>query len=78
MRCSFFTLTGHKCTEDINFKLPVQVINSGLNPIAYTFFKRDIKQEGSKRLLFKWSRLFTTEHLLCKITFGIPSVSESY
>ena len=67
---------GHKCTDDFHYKLPVQVINSGLNPIAYAFFKRDIKQEF-KRLLFKWGRWFTTEHLLCKITFGISSVDPS-
>ena len=52
MRCSFLVLTGHKCTDDLHYNLPVQVINSGLNPIAYALFKRDIKQE-CKRYLFK-------------------------
>ena len=55
MRCSFSLLRGHKCTDDFHYKLPVQVINSGLNPIAYALFKRDIKKE-CKRLLFKRSR----------------------
>ena len=64
MRCSFSVLTGHKCTDDLHYKLPVQVINSGLNPIAYAMFKRDIKQE-CKRYLFKRSRCLTTEQLLC-------------
>ena len=64
MRCSFFVLTGHKCTDDLHYKLPVQGINSGLNPIAYAMFKRDIKQE-CKRYLFKRSRCLTTEQLLC-------------
>ena len=54
MRCSLLFLTGQRC-NDLNFKIPLQVINSGINPIAYAFFKRDIKQE-CKRLLFKRRR----------------------
>ena len=52
MRCSLLLLTGHKCGNDFHYKIPLQVINSGINPIAYAFFKRDIQQEF-KRLLFK-------------------------
>ena len=55
MRCSFLVLTGHKCGNDFHYKIPLQVINSGINPIAYAFFKRDIQQE-CKRLLSKRSR----------------------
>ena len=55
MRCSLLLLTGHKCDNDFQNKIPLQVINSGINPIAYAFFKRDIKQE-CKRLLFKRRR----------------------
>ena len=51
MRCSLLFLTGQSC-NDYHYKIPLQVINSGINPIAYAFFKRDIKQE-CKRLLFK-------------------------
>ena len=43
MRCSFLVLTGHKCGNDFHYKIPLQVINSGINPIVYAFFKRDIK-----------------------------------
>ena len=57
MRCSFLVLTGHKCGNDFHYKIPLQVINSGINPIAYAFFKRDIQQE-CKRLLFKRRTLF--------------------
>ena len=53
MRCSLLLLTGHKCGfNDFHYKIPLQVINSGINPIAYAFFKRDIQRE-CKRLLFK-------------------------
>ena len=55
MRCSLLLLTGHKYCYDFHYKIPLQVINSGINPIAYAFFKRDIKQE-CKRLLFKRRR----------------------
>ena len=54
MRCSLLFLTGQSC-NDFHYKIPLVVINSGINPIAYAFFKRDIKQE-CKRLLFKWRR----------------------
>ena len=44
MRCSLLFLTGQSC-NDFHYKIPLQVINSGINPIAYAFFKRDIKRE---------------------------------
>ena len=55
MRCSLLFLTGHKCDNDFHYKITLQVINSGINPIAYAFFKRDIQRE-CKRLLFKRRR----------------------
>ena len=56
MRCSLLFLTGQSC-NDFHYKIPLQVINSGINPIAYAFFKRDIQQECG-RLLFKRRTLF--------------------
>ena len=50
-RCSLLIITGHQC-EDFHYKVPLQVINSGINPIAYALFKRDIEQE-CKRFFFK-------------------------
>ena len=55
MCCSLLFLTGQSC-NDFHYKIPLQVINSGINPIAYAFFKRDIKQE-CKRLLFEKASL---------------------
>ena len=57
MRCSLLMLTDQKC-NDFHYKIPLQVINSGINPIAYAFFKRDIQQE-CKRLLFKRRQLIS-------------------
>ena len=58
MRCSLLILTGQS-SNDFHYKIPLQVINSGINPIVYAFFKRDIHQE-CKRLLFKRRRYLTT------------------
>ena len=55
MRCSLLLSTGRSC-NNYYFKIPLQVINSGINPIAYAFFKRDIQQE-CKRLLFERRQL---------------------
>ena len=54
MRCSVFFINDNTSCNDSYFKIPLRVINSGINPIAYAFFKRDIKQE-CKRLLQKVS-----------------------
>ena len=54
MRCSLLFLTGQSC-NDYHYKIPLEVINSGINPMAYAFFKRDIQQE-CKRLLFERRR----------------------
>ena len=45
MRCSLLILTDNQSCNDSYFKISLQVINSGINPIAYAFFKRDIKRE---------------------------------
>jgi len=31
--------------QDENYKIPVLVLNSAINPLAYAFFKRDIERE---------------------------------
>ena len=54
MRCSLLMLTDQKC-NDFHYKIPLEVINSGINPIAYAFFKRDIQYECKKASLQKAS-----------------------
>ena len=56
LRCSLLLLTNNQSCNDSYFKISLRVINSGINPIAYAFFKRDIQQE-CKRLLFKKASL---------------------
>ena len=51
LRCSFLTLSSSRCNDE-NYKIPFLVLNSAINPLAYAFFKRDIKKEF--RRLIGW------------------------
>ena len=53
LRCSLVVLsdTNASC-KDEQYKIPVLVLNSAINPLSYAFFKRDIKKEF-KRLIGK-------------------------
>ena len=49
MRCSFvLILNSHNACQDNAYKLPILISNSVANPLAYAFFKRDIKKEFKK------------------------------
>ena len=56
LRCGFLLLFQTTITsssspcKDGNYKIPILVLNSAINPLAYAFFKRDIKKEF-KRLV---------------------------
>ena len=46
--CSFlilFDTTGMASCNDVKYTFPVLVLNSTINPLAYAFFKRDVKKE---------------------------------
>ena len=47
LRCTFvlFFNSGQKPCNDLQFKIPILVLNSAVNPLAYSFFKRDIYKE---------------------------------
>ena len=49
LRCGFLLLSSSRCNDE-NYKIPILVLNSAINPLAYAFFKRDIKKEF-KRLV---------------------------
>ena len=49
LRCSFLILSSSPCNDE-NYKITFLVLNSAINPLAYAFFKRDIKKEF-KRLV---------------------------
>ena len=56
LNCSFVhILNGDKPCNDLNYKIPILVLNSAVNPLAYAIFKRDIKKEF-KSLIHKHNR----------------------
>ena len=54
IRCTVILLYHHgkNVCNDIVYKIPVLVLNSAINPLAYSFFKRDINEEFKRRLCF--------------------------
>ena len=50
LRCSFLILVkNHTTCDDVEYKIPILVLNSAVNPLAYALFKRDIKNEIKRR-----------------------------
>ena len=50
IRCSLtLILKKGKCNDE-EYKVPLLVLNSAINPIAYAFLKRDIKKEIKRRI----------------------------
>ena len=50
IRCTLVYIFKNGECNDEEYKIPLLVLNSAINPVAYAFFKRDIKKE-IKRLL---------------------------
>ena len=47
LHCSFlilFDTAGMASCNDVKYKIPVLVLNSTINPLAYALFKREIKK----------------------------------
>ena len=52
MRCAFDQIWGNQtthvknnsCKNDFKYKIPMFVLNSAIDPLAYALFKRDIKR----------------------------------
>lgn len=58
MRCGFAIIFHDRAScNDSTYKIPVLVLNSAVNPLAYAFFKRDIKRELIKKLTCRWTFL---------------------
>ena len=53
LRCSFLSVLNMRILcNDIDYKVPLLVLNSAVNPVAYAFFKRDIKKNIIQRLMY--------------------------
>ena len=44
IRCVFMNIWKDQCNA-FNYSVPILILNSAVNPLAYAFFKRDIKNE---------------------------------
>ena len=56
LRCSVIPLFGlTKRCNDKEYKIPILVLNSAVNPLAYAFLKRDINKESKRvyKVIFK-------------------------
>ncbi|KAL9989591.1 hypothetical protein ACROYT_G004156 [Oculina patagonica] len=51
IRCTFVRLFSNRqpCNDE-QYKIPLLVLNSAINPVAYAFYKRDIKNEMKRHL----------------------------
>ena len=51
LRCSIiYIFHGSKPCNDQEYKIPLLVLNSAINPAAYAFYKRDIRNEIKRRV----------------------------
>ena len=50
IRCTFLHSFNREPCNDKEYKIPLLVLNSAINPAAYAFYKRDIKKEIIKRI----------------------------
>ena len=66
IRCGILFILNKWCS-DSRYKIPVLVINSAVNPLAYAFFKRDIKKEIIKLMPvqagYKWQKNKVTPNI---------------
>ena len=51
LRRRLVALLYHPRCNDRLYKIPMLVLNSAINPLAYAFFRRDIKKEMIKKLI---------------------------
>ena len=50
IRCTLVYIFKNGECNDEEYKIPLLVLNSAINPVAYAFFKRDIKKEIKRRI----------------------------
>ena len=56
IRCTLVFILKNGACNDEEYKIPLQVLNSAINHVAYSFLKRDIKKEIKTCLCCKKER----------------------
>ena len=74
IRCSFlYVFKKVSVCNDKKYKIPILILNSAINPVAYAFFKRDIRKEIKRHLCgtnVKQRQIFEPiENLVCQANF---------
>ena len=83
LHCSFlilFDTTGMASCNDVKYKFPVLVLNSAINPLAYAFFKRDVKKEFRRLIsinmfLKKGNQVKPSTHVFDSFVFASLGIS---
>ena len=53
IRCTILAVVYSAKCEDVEFKIPILVLNSAVNPFVYALLKRDIKKEFKKVIFMR-------------------------
>ena len=73
IRCGILFILNKWCSHS-RYKIPVLVINSAVNPLAYAFFKRDIKKELIRLMPvqagYKWQRNKEAPNIWTRLNSG--------
>ena len=76
IRCGFLRiLTQAGDCYDLNYKIPLLILNSAVNPLAYAVFKRDIKKELKRQICTVTKNQHRRKILLFKRTNRITASS---
>ena len=83
LHCSFlilFDTTGMASCNDVKYKIPVLVLNSAINPLAYAFFKRDVNKEFRRLIsinmfLKKGNQVKPSTHVFDSFVFASLGIS---
>ena len=77
LRCSFVRIfsAGQKLCSDQEFKIPILVLNSAVNPLAYSFFKRDINKEIKRRIYcVRLTKRNKVDPVTCNNSFSLENI----
>ena len=78
LRCSLiYVFDVQSLCNDTDYKIPILVLNSAINPFAYSFFKRDINKEVKGRICCATSPQRNRIHPFKESSFSLAPVKRS-